>query len=182
MNIDLPKAYRIRQNFQSSRLENIPETIQAELTKINLGKVVKPGDSVAITVGSRGIANIDLITKTTVDFLKSLDAVPFIVPAMGSHGGGTAEGQAAVIAGYGITEETMGVEIRSSMETVIVDTTPQGIPVHFDKHAYEADHVLICGRVKPHTRFVGDIESGLHKMMLIGLGKTRRRQNLSPCH
>ncbi|MCH9652506.1 MAG: nickel-dependent lactate racemase [Planctomycetes bacterium] len=171
MNIDLPKAYRIRQNFQSSRLENIPETIQTELTKINLGKVVKPGDSVAITVGSRGIANIDLITKTTVDFLKSLDAVPFIVPAMGSHGGGTAEGQAAVIAGYGITEETMGVEIRSSMETVIVDTTPQGIPVHFDKHAYEADHVLICGRVKPHTRFVGDIESGLHKMMLIGLGK-----------
>ncbi|WP_298865747.1 lactate racemase domain-containing protein [uncultured Gimesia sp.] len=171
MNIDLPKAYRIRQNFQSSRLENIPETIQAELAKINLGKVVKAGDSVAITVGSRGIANIDLITKTTVDFLKSLDAVPFIVPAMGSHGGGTAEGQAAVIAGYGITEETMGVEIRSSMETVIVDTTSQGIPVHFDKHAFEADHVLICGRVKPHTRFVGDIESGLHKMMLIGLGK-----------
>ena len=173
MNIDLPKAYRIRQNFQSSRLENIPETIQAELTKINLGKsslnqeTPLPSQSAA-----GGIANIDLITKTTVDFLKSLDAVPFIVPAMGSHGGGTAEGQAAVIAGYGITEETMGVEIRSSMETVIVDTTPQGIPVHFDKHAYEADHVLICGRVKPHTRFfVGDIESGLHKMMLIGLGK-----------
>lgn len=171
MNIALPKDYRIRQNFQSSRLENIAETIQAELAKINLGKVVKPGESVAITVGSRGIANIDLIIKTTVDFLKTLDAVPFIVPAMGSHGGGTAEGQAAVIAGYGITEETMGVEIRSSMETVIVDTTPQGIPVHFDKHAFEADHVLICGRVKPHTRFVGDIESGLHKMMLIGLGK-----------
>jgi len=171
MNIDLPKAYRIRQNFQSSRLENIPETIQAELSKINLGKVVKPGDSIAITVGSRGIANIDLIIKTTIDFLKSLDAVPFIVPAMGSHGGGTAEGQAAVIAGYGITAETMGAEIRSSMETEIVDTTSHGIPVHFDKHAYEADHVLICGRVKPHTRFVGDIESGLHKMMLIGLGK-----------
>lgn len=171
MNITLPKAYRVRQNFQSSRLENIAEAIQEQLSKINLEKVVKPGDSVAVTVGSRGIANIDLITKTTIDFLKSLDAVPFIVPAMGSHGGGTAEGQAAVIAGYGITEETMGAEIRSSMETVIVDTTPQGIPVHFDKHAYEADHVLICGRVKPHTRFVGDIESGLHKMMLIGLGK-----------
>jgi len=78
--------------------------------------------------------------------------VPFIVPAMGSHGGGTAEGQAKVLAAYGITAEKMGVEIRSSMETVIVDTTSQGIPVHFDKHAYEADHVLICGRVKPHTR------------------------------
>tara|TARA_R110002111_G_scaffold254461_1_gene320088 strand:- start:8211 stop:9491 length:1281 start_codon:yes stop_codon:yes gene_type:complete len=171
MNIALPKAYRIRQNFQSTRIENIPETILAELAKINLGKVVKPGDTIAVTVGSRGIANISLIIKTTIDYLKSLGAVPFIVPAMGSHGGGTAEGQTKVLAAYGITAEKMGVEIRSSMETVIVDTTSHGIPVHFDKHAYEADHVLICGRVKPHTRFVGDIESGLHKMMLIGLGK-----------
>ncbi|QDT45251.1 hypothetical protein Pan241w_53710 [Gimesia alba] len=171
MNIPLPKVYRIRQNFQSSRIENVPEAVLSELPKINLDKVVKPGETVAITVGSRGIANIAAIIKTTVDYLKSLDAVPFIVPAMGSHGGGTAEGQAQVIAAYGITAETMGVEIRSSMETVTVDTTSHGIPVHFDKHAYEADHVLICGRVKPHTRFVGDIESGLHKMMLIGLGK-----------
>ena len=122
-------------------------------------------------VGSRGIANIALIIKSTVDYLKSLGAEPFIVPAMGSHGGGTAEGQAQVIASYGVTEAAMGVEIRSSMETVIVDQTPHGIPVHFDKNAYAADHVLVCGRVKPHTRFVGDIESGLHKMMLIGLGK-----------
>ncbi len=171
MNMALPKAYRIRQNFQSSRIENVAETVQSELSKINLGKIVNPGETVAITVGSRGIANIDLIIKTTIDYLKSLEAVPFIVPAMGSHGGGTAEGQTDVIASYGITEESMGVEIRSSMETVIVDTTSHGIPVHFDKNAYEADHVLICGRVKPHTRFVGDIESGLHKMMLIGLGK-----------
>jgi len=89
---------------------------------------------------------------------------------MGSHGGGTAEGQAKVLAAYGITAEKMGVEIRSSMETVIVDTTSQGIPVHFDKHAYEADHVLICGRVKPHTR-LSAILNRLHKMMLIGLGK-----------
>lgn len=171
MNIPLPKVYRIRQNFQSSRIEDVPEAVLSELPKINLDKVVKPGESVAITVGSRGIANIASIIKSTIDYLKSIDAVPFIVPAMGSHGGGTAEGQAQVIAAYGITAETMGVEIRSSMETVIVDTTSHGIPVHFDKHAYEADHVLICGRVKPHTRFVGDIESGLHKMMLIGLGK-----------
>lgn len=171
MNMTLPKVYRVRQNFPSSRIENIAETVRLELAKLNLEKTVKPGESVAITVGSRGIANIALIIKTTIDYLKSIDAVPFIVPAMGSHGGGTAEGQTEVIAAYGITSETMGVEIRSSMETVIVDTTSHGIPVHFDKHAYEADHVLICGRVKPHTRFVGDIESGLHKMMLIGLGK-----------
>ncbi|QDT93953.1 lactate racemase domain-containing protein [Gimesia algae] len=171
MNMTLPKVYRVRQNFPSSRIENVAETVRTELAKLNLEKTVKPGESVAVTVGSRGIANISLIIKTTIDYLKTIEAVPFIVPAMGSHGGGTAEGQAEVIAAYGITAETMGVEIRSSMETVIVDTTSHGIPVHFDKHAYEADHVLICGRVKPHTRFVGDIESGLHKMMLIGLGK-----------
>jgi hypothetical protein len=90
---------------------------------------------------------------------------------MGSHGGGTAEGQLGILAGYGITPDAIGCEIRASMETVIVDETPQGIPVHFDKHASKADHVLIVGRIKPHTGFVGEIESGLHKMMLIGLGK-----------
>jgi len=97
--------------------------------------------------------------------------VPFIVPAMGSHGGGTASGQCEILAGYGVTEAYLGCEIRASMETVIVDTTPQGIPVHFDRHALGADHVIVSGRVKPHTGFVGEIESGLHKMMLIGLGK-----------
>ncbi|MEZ6045077.1 MAG: lactate racemase domain-containing protein [Planctomycetaceae bacterium] len=96
---------------------------------------------------------------------------PFIVPAMGSHGGGTAQGQVDLLGRYGITEESMGVELRASMDTIIVAQTPQGIPVHFDKHASNADHVFVAGRIKPHTAFVGDIESGLHKMMLIGLGK-----------
>ncbi len=91
---------------------------------------------------------------------------------MGSHGGATAEGQRELIEGYGVTEEFVGAPIRSSMETVVVDTTPQGIPVHFDRQAWEADHVIVAGRIKPHTGFVGEIESGLHKMMLIGLGKT----------
>ncbi|MEQ9069663.1 MAG: lactate racemase domain-containing protein, partial [Gimesia chilikensis] len=168
MNMNLPQAYRIRQHFPATRLKDVGAAVTAALSKLNLGGVIKPGDSVAVPVGSRGIANIALIIKSTVDYLKSLGAEPFIVPAMGSHGGGTAEGQAQVIASYGVTEAAMGVEIRSSMETVIVDQTPHGIPVHFDKNAYAADHVLVCGRVKPHTRFVGDIESGLHKMMLIG--------------
>ena len=171
MNMNLPQAYRIRQHFPATRLKDVGAAVTAALSKLNLGEVIKPGDSVAVPVGSRGIANIALIIKSAVDYLKSLGAEPFIVPAMGSHGGGTAEGQAHVIASYGVTEAAMGVEIRSSMETVIVDQTPHGIPVHFDKNAYAADHVLVCGRVKPHTRFVGDIESGLHKMMLIGLGK-----------
>ena len=132
---------------------------------------IQPGQSVAITAGSRGIANIHIIIKSIVDHLKGLGAEPFVVPAMGSHGGATAEGQQGIVEGYGITEDYVGCPIRSSMETVIVCDAKEGFPVHFDKNAYGADHVVVCGRVKPHTTFVGDIESGLMKMMLIGLGK-----------
>jgi hypothetical protein len=124
-----------------------------------------------VSAGSRGIANIATIIKAIVEHLQQLGAKPFVVPAMGSHGGGTAEGQRGILAGYGITEASMGCPIHASMETVVVCQTAEGIPVHFDRHAYEADHVVVCGRIKPHTGFVGDIESGLMKMMLIGLGK-----------
>lgn len=167
----LPRLYRLRQQLPAPRLEDVAGEVSRQLTGLNLGARVRPGDSVAITVGSRGIANIALITRAIVQHLQSLGARPFIVPAMGSHGGGTAEGQRAVIEGYGVTEDYVGCPIRSSMETVIVARTPQGIPVHFDRNASEADHVIVAGRIKPHTRFVGAVESGLHKMMLIGLGK-----------
>jgi len=166
-----PRMLRLRQHFQATRVEDISGTVRQELSKLNLGEKLNPGQTVAVTVGSRGIANIAVITKAIVEHVKSLGGVPFIVPAMGSHGGGTAEGQRAIVEEYGVTEEYVGAEIRSSMETVIVDKTPHGVPVHFDKHASQADHVIVAGRVKPHTNFVGDIESGLHKMMLIGLGK-----------
>jgi hypothetical protein len=162
---------RLRQKFDCPRLDDIPAEVDRQLRALDLASKVKPGQSVAITVGSRGIANIAVITKAIVDHFKQLRAVPFIVPAMGSHGGGTAEGQRQIVEGYGVTEDFVGAEIRSSMETVIIDKTPQGIPVHFDRHASTADHVVVAGRVKPHTGFVGEIESGLHKMMLIGLGK-----------
>jgi len=162
---------RVRQTFDARRVADIPAEVQAQLATLRLSGRIQPGQTVAITAGSRGIAHIAQIIRTVVDHVKSLGAVPFIVPAMGSHGGGTAEGQTQILAHYGITPETMGCELRASMETVIVDQTPQGIPVHFDKHASRADHVLIVGRIKPHTGFVGDVESGLHKMMLIGLGK-----------
>jgi len=167
----LPDFFRIRQIFEAPVVVDIPATVAEELAGLNLRERINPGDSVAITAGSRGIANIDLIIKAIVDHLKSLGAEPFIVPAMGSHAGGTAEGQRALIEGYGVTEQFCGCPIKASMETVIVCQTKEGFPVHFDKHASEADHVVVCGRVKPHTNFVGDIESGLMKMMLIGLGK-----------
>jgi Lactate racemase N-terminal domain len=166
-----PRMYRIRQKFEATRVADVPGEVRRQLGKLDLANKVKPGQTVAITAGSRGIANIAEIIKACVDHFKSLGATPFIVPAMGSHGGGTAAGQREIIEHYGITEEFTGAEIRASMETVIVAQTPQGIPVHFDKHASQADHVLVVGRVKPHTGFVGEIESGLHKMMLIGLGK-----------
>jgi hypothetical protein len=168
-----PLIFRVRQTFQSPTLpvDQIPATVSAELSRLNLGQTVKPGQSVAITAGSRGIANIALIIKSAVEHFQSLGAKPFIVPAMGSHGGGTAEGQRQLIEAYGITESYCGCPIRASMETVVVCQAAEGFPVHFDKHAFGADHVLVVGRVKPHTGFVGDIESGLMKMMLIGLGK-----------
>ncbi len=167
-----PLMFRVRQHFDAPRVEHIESEVQKQLATLNLGRKIQPGQTVAITAGSRGIANIARIIKATVGHFRDLGAKPFIVPAMGSHGGGTAEGQRAILEGYGITPEYVGAEIRSSMETVIVAHTPgHNVPVHFDKHAYEADHVLVCGRIKPHTGFVGEIESGLHKMMLIGLGK-----------
>ncbi|MEZ5943061.1 MAG: lactate racemase domain-containing protein [Planctomycetaceae bacterium] len=171
MDLKLPSMYRLRQSFERPVIDDVAEATRRELEKLNLGDTVKPDQTVAVTAGSRGIRHIATITKTVVDHIKSLQAKPFIVPAMGSHGGASAEGQAELIARYGITAEEMGVEIRSSMDTVVVGQLAEGVPVHFDKHASEADHVMVVGRIKPHTMFVGDIESGLHKMMLIGLGK-----------
>jgi len=166
-----PRMLRVRQTFEADRLEDVSGEVARQLGQLRLGDKVWAGQTVAITAGSRGIANIALITKAICDHVRGLGAIPVIIPAMGSHGGGTAEGQREIIESYGVTEEYTGAEIRSSMETVIVDRTSQGIPVHFDRNAFECDHVIVAGRIKPHTGFAGEIESGLHKMMLIGLGK-----------
>lgn len=169
--MELPRFFRLRQTFERPVVQDIPDTVEAELRKLNLAEQVSPGQTVAITAGSRGIANIPIILKAIVDHVKSLGGVPFIVPAMGSHGGGTAEGQMKVLATLGITPQTCGCEFRASMETVVVCQAQEGFPVYFDKHAFEADHVIVCGRIKKHTDFTGEIQSGLMKMMLIGLGK-----------
>jgi len=162
---------RIRQHFEAPSVEDVAGAVRQEVASLALGSRVKPGESVAISVGSRGIANIALIIKTLVEELKALGLEPFLVPAMGSHGGGVAQAQQGIIESYGVTEQYTDAPIRASMETVQVGQTEDGVPVFFDKYAYEADHVAVVGRVKPHTDFVGEIESGLHKMMLIGLGK-----------
>ncbi len=169
--MDFPRMMLIRQSFTAPLVEDIPAAVSRELAGLNLAAKVRPGETVAVTAGSRGIHNIALIIKSLIEELKALGAEPFVVPAMGSHGGGTAEGQRAIVEGYGVTEDYIGAPIRATMEVVEVGRTQDGIPVYFDKYAHQADHVAVVNRVKPHTSFNGEIESGLHKMMLIGLGK-----------
>jgi len=166
-----PRISRLRQKTTAPRIGDVPGAVQTALARLHLAEKVKAGQSVALTAGSRGVANIAVILKAIVEHIRTLGAEPFIVPAMGSHGGATAEGQRVVVESYGVTEEFVGCPIRSSMETVVVCRTAEGFPVHFDRHAFSADHVVVCNRIKPHTRFVGDVESGLMKMLLIGLGK-----------
>ena len=167
----LPKMTRIQQQFDAPVLADLPAAIHAELDRINAATIVKPGETVAVTAGSRGVANVDIAVKATVDYLKGLGAQPFVVPAMGSHGGATAEGQRSVLEHYGITEETVGAPVKATMEVVELGKTADGLPVFFDRYAAEADHVVPLNRIKAHTDFNGSIESGVMKMMVIGLGK-----------
>ncbi len=166
-----PKLFQIKQKFTPLVIDNIVEKIKTEIANLKQTKMIKTNDSIAITAGSRGIADINTITKAVVDELIKLHGKPFIIPAMGSHGGATAKGQLDVLAGYGITEENMGVPIKSSMEVIKIGESKDGIPIYVDKNAVTADHVVLINRLKPHTRFSGEIESGLIKMLLVGLGK-----------
>ncbi len=166
-----PKIVRLRQHFERPRVEDVAAAVRAELEALDLGQTIRPGQTVALTAGSRGVANIPLVLRTVAHYLRDLGARPFLVPAMGSHGGGTAEGQRKVIESYGITESYVGGPIRASMEVVSLGSTAEGFPVVLDRHASEADHIAVIGRVKPHTSYHGPIESGLMKMMMIGLGK-----------
>jgi hypothetical protein len=163
-----PRMVRLKQQFPGPMLHDVIGSVRQALGRLVLP--VKPGQTVALSVGSRGIVNIDVVARACVDHLKGLGARPFIFPAMGSHGGGTAEGQLSVLEHYGVTEATMGCPVRSTMEVVQVGET-LGLPVWLDREASEADWIGVINRVKPHTDFKGEIESGLFKMMTIGLGK-----------
>lgn len=165
----LPKVAKVKQIFDNTILERPDKEL---LQRLNLKSIaIKKGDRIAITGGSRGIAEYQLIMKTIVSFVKEKGGIPFIVPAMGSHGGGTAEGQEEMLKNLGITHETVGAPVISSMEVVEVGKTELGIPVYIDKNAYEADGIILLNRVKTHTSIVGKYHSGLVKMMAIGLAK-----------
>jgi hypothetical protein len=165
-----PRMARIKPRFSGPALADVSGAVREALGGLALP--VMPGQSVALAVGSRGIVNIDVVARAAVDHLKARGARPFVVPAMGSHGGGTAEGQLSVLEHYGITEATMGCPVRATMDVVKVGET-LGLPVWLDRHAAEADWIGVINRVKAHTDFKGGIESGLFKMMTIGLGKLR---------
>lgn len=169
--MNYPKMVRVRQGFERPRVDDVSRAVRIALERLDLGRTIRPGQTVALTAGSRGIANIPLVLQSVVRFLRDLGAKPYLVPAMGSHGGGTADGQRKVLESYGITESFVGAPIRAAMETVTVGTTTEGFPVLLDKHASEADHIGIVARIKPHTGYHGPVESGLLKMMMIGLGK-----------
>ncbi|MFN3322021.1 MAG: hypothetical protein ACK5AZ_00875 [Bryobacteraceae bacterium] len=169
--MDLSRLLLVRQNLPDRSIKDIPGTVHRELSGAGFAARLKPGSRIAIGVGSRGISNIATIVRSVVEWWKAQGMQPFLFPAMGSHGAATAEGQADVLAHYGIHEATMGCPVISSLEVVSLGKTSDGIEAFMDRNAYDSDGVMLIGRVKWHTDFAGKIESGLFKMMAIGLGK-----------
>lgn len=167
-----PPIALVRQSFaHQPEVADVPVAVVEAIRSSRIASRVRPGGRVAVTVGSRGIAGIDRIARAAVETLKGLGLSPFVVAAMGSHGGGTAEGQRALLAEFGVTEEAVGCPVRCEMDTVVLGTNGFGLPIHFDRNAHEADGIVLLNRVKPHTSFTGRYESGLLKMLAIGLGK-----------
>jgi hypothetical protein len=175
---DLPLMARARQNLPNEALDDLEGEILRSLDEAGLRELVRTGMRVALTAGSRGIAEIPRILASVVRAVREAGGEPFIVPAMGSHGGATVEGQLVVLHGYGITEESVGAPILATMETVELGQTASGATLHQDRHAAEADATIMVARVKAHTSFRSDIESGLCKMLSIGLGKQRGAESV----
>lgn len=171
--INLPRMVRVRQIFPRPVVKDVAEEVRGKLTRTGVLSSLKAGSTVALAVGSRGIANQPLIVKTLVEEIVRAGGRPFIVPAMGSHAGATVEGQTAMLLGMGFTEEYTGAPIRATMDVAEVGKTKSGLPVLIDRYANEADHVVIVNRIKPHVCFRGPYESGLIKMITIGLGKQK---------
>ncbi|MGL5512231.1 MAG: lactate racemase domain-containing protein, partial [Sporomusa sp.] len=172
-NIPIPKMIPVRQQFSTTKVQDIAATLRVELQNPLIFSQIKKEMRVAIAVGSRGMSGLPIIVKTVVEEVKRCGANPFIVPAMGSHGGATATGQKEVLESLGVTEATTGCPIISDMEVVQLGTLDNGLVVYMDKNAFAADGIVIINRVKPHTGFSGDHESGLLKMITVGLGKQK---------
>lgn len=173
LQVPFPRMIRVKQHFSKIEIDDITTAVRAELNRSEISQRIGSGGRIAVAVGSRGIANLAEIIRTLVQEIKRRGGEPFIIPAMGSHGGATAEGQRVLLAGYGITEERIGAPVLSSMEVEEVARLPSGLPVYFDRLALGAQAVIPVNRIKPHTSFRGPVESGIMKMLTIGLGKHR---------
>lgn len=176
--IPIPKMVTVKQLFDTEKIENIEETLQTQLESLDLDSI-KPDMSIAITAGSRGIANLPTIVKGVADFLKSYGAKPFVIAAMGSHGGATKQGQLDVLHHYGITEESVGCPVCATMDVARVDQLDDGQVVYMNRLAYDADGIVVINRIKPHTSFRANYESGVMKMMAVGLGCQKGAES---CH
>ena len=163
----------VRQQVATDRVTDVAAEVRAGLRRLGLETRVRPGMRIAVAVGSRGISCLPEVVRTTLQELQALHVEAFLVPAMGSHGGGTAEGQREVLEGYGLGPKTLGVPILSSMEAIQIGVTPEGMDVYFDRHVAGADGVIVINRIKEHTAFRGSVESGLCKILAVGLGKAR---------
>ncbi|CAH0133157.1 lactate racemase domain-containing protein [Peribacillus sp. Bi134] len=171
--IQLPKMVKVRQKFLAPHIADVAGEVKKAIKEAGVLSRINEDDRVAIAVGSRGVADLPTLVRETVAAVKEAGGNPFIVPAMGSHGGATAEGQIDVLLQLGISEESVGASILSSMEVIKLDELPNGLPVYIDKLAYESDKIIVINRIKPHTAFRGPVESGLMKMITIGLGKQK---------
>ncbi|EAX47949.1 conserved hypothetical protein [Thermosinus carboxydivorans Nor1] len=178
--ITVPRMFKVKQNFNAAKVDDLVQALHKELNKREILGKIHPGKRIAIGIGSRGLCKIDLLARELVKFIKERGAKPFIIPAMGSHGGATAEGQAEILASLGITEAAVGCPIVSSMDVVQIGNISNGLPVYMDKHAVqEADGIVFIARIKPHTAFRNKSESGFAKMIAIGFGKHR---GAATCH
>ncbi len=177
--MNLPPIARVRRNFVQPEVADVAAEVAQAIRTSHLAARVLAGGRIAITVGSRGIAGLPRIVRAVADAVRGLGFQPFVVAAMGSHGGGTAEGQRALLAELGVTEATVGCPVRSEMDTVVLGKNSFGLPIHFDQNAFDADGIILLNRIKPHTSFTGRYESGLLKMLAIGLGK---RQGAAQVH
>ena len=171
LDVALPKMATAHQRFNATHISDVEQAVLTQMSRPEISARVTSGMTVAIGAGSRGVANIDTAVRATVQALRERGAEPFIFPAMGSHAGATAEGQQALLAGYGITEDGVGAPVRASMDTVQIAEMADGTPLHIDRHAHDADGIVLINRIKPHTTFRGTIESGIAKMIVIGMGK-----------
>ncbi|HKJ00304.1 MAG TPA: lactate racemase domain-containing protein [bacterium] len=173
LDVPLPRMVPVKVNFETTRIEDVAGAVQEQMRQAAIRDKVQSGMTIAVGCGSRGVANIATVAQAVIGELKALGAKPFIFPAMGSHGAATAEGQRAVLEGYGITESHVGCPIRATMETEELGRLDDGTPIYMDRYAAEADGVVLINRIKPHTNFRAPIESGIVKMMTIGMGKIK---------